>query len=75
MSLINTLVHRALMICSKNKLQNEVDNISSTMLKNRSPVSCKTSKNLRNWAIRSIRHVFVSCVEIPSLACDSVGVF
>ena len=38
-NLIETLVHRALMICSKSKLQNELENISSILRNNGYPES------------------------------------
>ena len=37
--LIETLVHRALMICSKSKLQHELENISSILRNNGHPES------------------------------------
>ena len=38
-NLIETLVHRALMICSKSKLQHELENISSILRNNGHPES------------------------------------
>ena len=51
-SLINTLVHRALMICSKGKLSSELDNIRSIMAENGYPdhvVNSSITKKIRNF--------------------------
>ena len=50
--LINTLVHRALMICSKGKLSSELDNIRSIMAENGYPdhvVNSSITKKIRNF--------------------------
>ena len=51
-SLINTLVHRALMICSKGKLSSELDNIRSIMAENGYPdhvVNSSITRKIRNF--------------------------
>ena len=51
-NLINTLVHCALMICSNSKLQSELDNIRSIMLKNGYPnhvVNSAITRKLQNF--------------------------
>ena len=48
-NLIDTLVHRALMICSKSKLQHELENISSILRNNGYPesiIQITTSKKI-----------------------------
>ena len=51
-SLINTLVHRALMICSKGKLSSKLDNIRSIMAENGYPdhgVNSSITRKIRNF--------------------------
>ena len=51
-NLINTLVHRVLMICSNSKLQSELDNIRSIILKNGYPnlvVNSAITLKLKNF--------------------------
>ena len=51
-SLINTRVHRALMICSKGKLSSESDNIRSIMAENGYPdhvVNSSITRKIRNF--------------------------
>ena len=51
-NLINTLIHRALMICSNSKLQSELDDILSIMLKNGYPdhvVNSVITRKLQNF--------------------------
>ena len=54
-SLINTLVHRALMICSKNKLGSELERVGQLLIENGYPgdvlVSCIKQK-LANFAAK-----------------------
>ena len=50
--LINTLVHRALMICSKGKLSSELDNIRFIMAENGYPdhvVNSSITRKIRNF--------------------------